>query len=39
MNNQSNLAAKILFDHRMNKKGIKSLPKNLLQMGSSDIGL
>ena len=30
MNNQSNLAAKILFDHRMNKKGMKSLPKNLI---------
>ena len=30
MNNKSNLAAKILFDHRMNKKGMKSLPKNLI---------
>ena len=30
MNNQSNLAAKILFDHRINKKVIKSLPKNLI---------
>ena len=30
MNNQSNLAAKILFDHRMNKKGMKSLPKSLI---------